>query len=291
MDITFKGRHTSVPERFRRHATEKLAKLEKLDHNAIRVDVEVSTERNPRQADRSERVELTIRSRGPAIRAEAAADDRYAALDLACAKLEGRLRKAAERRKVRRGDLTVRSTDALAAVAAAPAEVSVVVADAADLAGVEIPAIPAPDDAAMLKGMPVGRKANGKGGMKTGVRPGGVKPAPQRRPERSETVVPLPTLPADEGGFTNRDFDGFTNEAEAEASVSHLLPMHMEGEGPLVVREKFHASAPMTIDQALLEMELVGHDFFAYHDINCGKFSVVYRRRGYDYGVIRLVED
>src|SRR5487761_679296 len=54
-----------------------------------------------RQADRSERVELTIRSRGPAIRAEAAADDRYAALDLAFIKLEGRLRKAAERRKVR----------------------------------------------------------------------------------------------------------------------------------------------------------------------------------------------
>ena len=65
MEITFKGRHTSVPERFRRHASAKLAKLEKLDHNAIRIDVEVSTERNPRQADRSERVELTIRSRGP----------------------------------------------------------------------------------------------------------------------------------------------------------------------------------------------------------------------------------
>jgi ribosomal subunit interface protein len=87
MEITFKGRRTSVPERFRRHASAKLAKLEKLDHNAIRVDVEVSTERNPRQADRSERVELTVRSRGPAIRAEAAADDRYAALDLAFIKL------------------------------------------------------------------------------------------------------------------------------------------------------------------------------------------------------------
>ena len=110
MEITFKGRHTSVPERFRRHATAKLAKLEKLDQRAIRIDVEVSTERNPRQADRSERVELTIRSRGPAIRAEAAADDRYAALDLAFAKLEGRLRKAAERRKVSRGGLTVRGS-------------------------------------------------------------------------------------------------------------------------------------------------------------------------------------
>ena len=121
MEITFKGRHTSVPERFRRHATAKLAKLGRLDQKAIRIDVEVSKERNPRQSDRSERVELTIRSRGPAIRAEAAADDRYAALDLAFAKLEGQLRKAAERRKVRRSDITVRSTDAMAAVAAAPA--------------------------------------------------------------------------------------------------------------------------------------------------------------------------
>ena len=85
MDITFKGRHTTVPERFRRHATAKLAKLEKLDQRAIRVDVEVSKENNPRQADRCTRVELTIRSRGPAIRAEAAADDMYGALDLAFA--------------------------------------------------------------------------------------------------------------------------------------------------------------------------------------------------------------
>src|SRR6202012_944973 len=140
MEITFEGRHTSVPERFRRHASTKLAKLERLDHNAIRIDLEVSTERNPRQADRSERAKPTFRSRGPAIRAEAAADDRYAALDLAFAKLEGQLRKAAERRKVRKGDLSVRSTDALAAVAAVPAEAAALAPGAA-LADVAIPAI------------------------------------------------------------------------------------------------------------------------------------------------------
>jgi ribosomal subunit interface protein len=289
MEITFKGRHTSVPERFRRHASAKLAKLEKLDHNAIRIDVEVSTERNPRQADRSERVELTIRSRGPAIRAEAAADDRYAALDLAFAKLEGRLRKAAERRKVRRGDLTVRSTDALAAVAAAPADVAAG-AETAALADVDIPAIPRPDDAARLAGTPAGRRANGKVSGKPGAKTaakGGAK-VTGRRPE---AVVPLPAFPADEGGLTESDFDGFRDEAEAEESVSGVLPMQMVGDGPLIVREKFHASSPMTLDNALLEMELVGHDFFAYHDSQCGKFSVVYRRRGYDYGVIRLVNE
>jgi ribosomal subunit interface protein len=288
MEITFKGRHTSVPERFRRHASAKLAKLEKLDHNAIRIDVEVSTERNPRQADRSERVELTIRSRGPAVRAEAAADDRYAALDLACAKLEGRLRKAAERRKARRGDLTVRSADALTAVAAAPADAARA-AEAGPLADVDIPAIPQPDDAAMLAGTPVGRRANGKAYGKPSAR-AATKAAPKPGGRRPEAVVPLPAFPADEGGPTGRDFDGFRDEAEAEESVSGVLPMQMVGDGPLVVREKFHASRPMTIDEALFEMELVGHDFFAYHDSQCGKFSVIYRRHGYDYGVIRLVD-
>ena len=101
MDIIFKGRRTDVQERFRRHASAKLSKIERLDSKAIRIDVEVSTERNPRQSDRRERVELTIRSRGPVIRAEAAADDRYAALDRALAKLEARLRRSGDRRKNR----------------------------------------------------------------------------------------------------------------------------------------------------------------------------------------------
>ncbi|HEX3517244.1 MAG TPA: ribosome-associated translation inhibitor RaiA [Trebonia sp.] len=289
MEITFKGRHTSVPERFRRHATVKLAKLEKLDQRAIRIDVEVSTERNPRQADRSERVELTIRSRGPAIRAEAAADDRYAALDLAFAKLEGRLRKAAERRKVRHGDVTVRSTDALAAVAAGPADATAIVAETADLADVTIPAMPQPDDAAMLAGTPVGRKANSRGSTKPAPRAAAKVGSKVNGQRRAESVVPLPAFPQDEG--VSHDFEGFRDEAEAEATVSGVLPMQMVGDGPLIVREKFHASHPMTIDDALLEMELVGHDWFAYRDSQCGKFSVVYRRRGYDYGVIRLVDD
>jgi len=47
----------------------------------------------------------------------------------------------------------------------------------------------------------------------------------------------------------------------------------------------------MTIDQALFEMELVGHDFFLFRDSDGGGPSVVYRRRGYQYGVIRLVEN
>src|SRR5437879_1021127 len=86
VDIIVKGRHTQVGDRFREHVGTKLGKVEKLDHKVIRVDVEVSKE-NTKGGD-SERVELTIVSKGPAIRAEAAASDRFAALDMALAKLD-----------------------------------------------------------------------------------------------------------------------------------------------------------------------------------------------------------
>ena len=229
MEIIVRGRHITVPSRFRQHAAAKLAKLEKLDQKAVRIDVEVSKERNPRQSDRRERVELTIRSRGPAIRAEAAADDRYTALDLAFAKLESRLRRASDRRRVRHGDtVTVRSPGLLADATTADA--------AADS--------PQAGAAPTLNGASVARPRTG-------------------------------------------EMDG---SADAEPA-SGMVPIQMEGDGPLVLREKVHAAKPMTIDQALLEMELVGHDFFLFHDSECDRFSVVYRRRGYDYGVIRLVEE
>ena len=220
MEVIVRGRHITVPARFRQHAAAKLARLEKLDQKAVRIDVEVSEERNPRQSDRRERVELTIRSRGPAIRAEAAADDRYAALDLAFAKLESRLRRAADRRKVKHGvNVTVRVPGTLEAV--------------------------------------------------------------------EPVVASAPLAPASAPVRVTSTMNG-DGQAESE---SGLVPIQMEGDGPLVLREKVHAARPMTIDQALLEMELVGHDFYLFHDRECDRFSVVYRRRGYDYGVIRLVEE
>ena len=222
MDISFKGRHTNVQERFRQHATAKLVKLGKLDHKVIRIDVEVSQEHNPRQFGRRERVELTITSRGPAIRAEAAAGDRFAALDLALGKLEARLRRAGDRRKARHASHGT--------------------ARAADL-------------------------ANGH------VVPGQAVLTPEAAGRRPEPVDVWP--------------DGAPEEA---ASADGLVPIEMEGDGPLVVREKMHAATPMTIDQALFEMELVGHDFFLFRDKDSGCPSVVYRRCGYRYGVIRLVE-
>ena len=122
MDIVVKGRHTEVSDRFRRHAAEKLTKVEKHDQRVIRIDVEVSTERNPRQSDQRERIELTVVSKGPVVRAEARADDPYAALDIALGRLEARLRRAADRRRVHHGGKTPRSLAAAAAVLPEAAE-------------------------------------------------------------------------------------------------------------------------------------------------------------------------
>ncbi len=71
-------------------------------------------------------------------------------------------------------------------------------------------------------------------------------------------------------------------------SEHRIGSLTVQGEGPLVVREKTHTAAPMDLAQALYEMELVGHDFFLFVDQDTGRPSVVYRRRGYDYGVIAL---
>jgi ribosomal subunit interface protein len=230
MDIVFRSRRTNVPERFRQHAEGKLAKIGKLDHKAIRIDVEITQERNPRQSKGRERVELTIRSRGPVVRAEAAADDRYTALDLAYAKLENRLRRSSERRKGH-GDREPTRAGAPAAAGAATTE-----------------------------------------------------PVPPDLLDPLDPLGDLAPVAASHNGYHHAP-DG------EESAAAHLVPIQMEGECPVVVREKLHHAEPMTIDQALLEMELVGHDFFLFHDRACDQFSVVYRRRGYDYGVIRLMED
>lgn len=214
VDIVVKGRKTEVPERFRKHVAEKLKleKIQKLDGKVMSLDVEVSKEPNPRQADRCDRVEITLRSRGPVIRAEASASDPYAALDMAAEKLEARLRKQHDKRVVRRGAR-------------------------------RIPAAEVPD-----------------------VVPGVATLYPDG--------VPVPPAESD-GGVPTRKIGS----------------LEVTGEGPLVVREKTHVASPMTLDQALYEMELVGHDFYLFVDSETKEPSVVYRRHAYDYGVIHLSTD
>ena len=102
MDIVVKGRNVEVPDHYKAHVAEKLSKIERYDHKIIRLDVELLHERNPRQTDHCQRVEITCISKGPVVRAEASASDFYSALDLAVEKLDSRMRRAAERRRDRR---------------------------------------------------------------------------------------------------------------------------------------------------------------------------------------------
>jgi ribosomal subunit interface protein len=200
MDVVVTGRHCEITDRYRGHVEEKLARLEKHDHRIMRVQVEVDCEANPRQRDRAVRIELTAFSRGPVIRAEAAAADKMAALDLALDKMASQMRRAADRRRVHHGRH-------------APVSVGQALAGAEEV-----------------------------------------------REDQGEELI----------------------------SERQVGPIAVTGDGPLVVREKTHPASPMTLDQALYEMELVGHDFYLFVDKESERPSVVYRRRGYDYGVISL---
>jgi ribosomal subunit interface protein len=205
MEVVVTARNCEISDRYRAHVTDKLTRLEKHDHRIMRVHVEVDCEPNPRQHKGSVRVELTAYSKGPVIRAEACAEDKMGALDLALDKMAAQMRRAADRRRVHRG-----------------------------------------------------RRA-----------PVGV----------GQALVDAPQA-----------VDG--EQDETEAPREHKVgPISVLGDGPLVVREKTHPAEPMTLEQALYEMELVGHDFFLYIDKESSEPRVVYRRRGYDYGVIGLELD
>jgi ribosomal subunit interface protein len=196
MEVVVRGRNVEVPDHFRQHVADKLVRVERYDSKIIRTDVELHHERNRRQNDRCQHVEITCRTRGPVVRSEACAADFYRALDLAMEKLERRLRQAADRRRVHYG-------------------------------------------------------------------------------RRTPTSVATATAAA---------VNSSTQAAEPE-------PVSAEDahDGPgRIVREKEHPAKPMTVDQALFEMELVGHDFYLFADQDTGRPSVVYRRRAYDYGLIRL---
>ena len=99
MDITVVGRNAEISSRLRDYVEDKAVKVEQFDPRVQRVEVEVTHERNPRQADTAERVEITVVSKGPVIRAEASSSDRFAAFDIAMGKLTERLRRARDRKK------------------------------------------------------------------------------------------------------------------------------------------------------------------------------------------------
>jgi len=202
-EVVFKGRNVEIPDHYRIYVSQKLARLERFDRSIYLFDVELKHAPNRRQRKSCQRVEITARGRGPVSRAEACADSFYAAFESAVDKLESRLRRVKDRRKVHYGDKTPVSLAAATAV------------------------------------------------------------APQ--PEKAFNAAPAEPHQHDGAG-----------------------PDHQDHEPGRVVRTKEHQATPMSVDDALYEMELVGHNFFLFYDKETERPSVVYRRHAYDYGLIRL---
>lgn len=196
-EVVVHGRHTDLTDRFRDHAAEAAGKLDRFGIPLQRVDVEITHEHNPRNADRAFKVEFTCRGNGHIVRAEAAADRDLTALDRAVDRIEQRLRREADRK--------------------------------------------------------------------------------QARYRRASREIPVPPLEADAPAQT-----------QAQAPVAQIDPDVVFADGPVVVREKTHAASPMTVEEALDAMEAVDHDFYMFLDAATDAPAVVYRRRGYAYGLIRL---
>lgn len=77
------------------------------------------------------------------------------------------------------------------------------------------------------------------------------------------------------------------NAAPAEVLDEYAVDDQLPGQ---IVRRKEHDGTPMTVDDALEKMELVGHDFYLFRDSETGRASVVYRRHAFDYGLITLTD-
>lgn len=204
MELTVTARHVQVSDRFKQVLSEKLGKVEQLAPRTQRAEVVVSQETSRNAPKGSVRVEITCVAKGPTLRAEAYADDPYSALDLALDKLAERLRRAHDKKKVRR----------------------------------------------------------------------------HRGPGIEEATAGLDVVRMTVEDEPPAETDDELSDIDKKLGVS--------GNSPVQVREKVHASPPMSLDQALYAMELVGHDFYLYQDVESGRPSVVYRRRGWDYGVIQL---
>ncbi len=281
MDIVVKGRNVEVPDHYRVHVAEKLHKIERYDGKIIRVDVELFHEKNPRQSGNCQRVEITCTSRGPVVRAEASSGDFYSALDLAATKLDARLRRCADRRRVHRGRRTpVSVAAATSGLEVASEDLVTATIAAQDAAAADIATRNAPS-----RGTPPRKAA--KRAARRDRRVAQPRGAETAAPKRGAEQAAADHAAADEVDST---FDAY-DEALAEKydqESSQQQPPDYDDQPWHIVRQKEHAAEAMTVDDALFQMEMVGHDFFLFMDKESGRPSVVYRRHAYDYGVIAL---
>jgi putative sigma-54 modulation protein len=71
-----------------------------------------------------------------------------------------------------------------------------------------------------------------------------------------------------------------------EGAAPEPAPLDVSEEGTAIVKTKQFAITPMAPDEAVLQLELVGHDFFVFRNAESDAINVVYRRRDGDYGLI-----
>jgi len=216
MDISIIGRNLGITDRFREYATDKAVKVSHLAERALSLEIKVSRHNEKLSGHNGDdRVELTLVGPGAVVRAEATGMDKYAAFDVAIARLLERVRRAKDRRKVHRG-----------------------------------------------QHRPVSLHEASSAGFNV------------------VDITPAPVAVLDQVR---------TGAIPAVASEEQVAPEEAEDEYcPVVIREKVFASVPMSVDDALYYMELVGHDFYLFVDQETERPSVVYRRKGWDYGVIAL---
>jgi ribosomal subunit interface protein len=232
MEFMISGRNVAVSDRFREYAEERIAKVENLANKVQRVDARITKQPNVREADSSLTVELTVIGRGPVVRAEATSGDKFAAFDLAYAKLIERLRRASDRRKVHHGRHT-------------PVAVRVATADLDTVSSSEPLYV------------------------------------------QLENAATDSNAANDSNAATDSNAAADTNGA-VEADADEYNAGEATDDSPVLIRRKVFPGAPMSLDAAVDNMELVGHDFYLFVDSATGAPSVVYRRRGWTYGVITL---
>lgn len=213
MDTVVTGRHIKVSQRFKDLVNQKSDRITHIAPDTSRVQIVVSSEGNPSQADTAKKVEITVYAGRDVIRGEASSADEYSALDLALDKLTLRLRRTRDRRKNHRRGLEH---------------------------------APVPDFAADLR--------------------------LEKEVEEEENKKHAPNTE-----------DALNADLDPGQSIEVQV-----GDTPVVIRRKLHVAEPMTIDDALYQMELIGHDFFLFVNSATGRPSVVYRRHGWSYGVFEI---
>lgn len=210
MEIKITAPNLKISDRFEEYVTERLNKAILQSGSVQEIQLKITKQKDSSSRESlSHRVEITVVGKGPMIRAEAEASDKFSAFDISLGRLLERVRRAKDRRRNSRNP----------------------------------------------KRNPLGAGEVASSGFR----------------ELDITPIDLAVLNGD-----------------APTGAIEVITAEEEEYSPVVIRRKQFPATPITVDQALYEIELVGHDFYLFIDAETDRPSVLYRRKGWDYGVISL---